>query len=223
MRGDQSGHPRLPHQPHQRVEHRIGRGRVQVAGRLIGQKQLRSVRHRPAERHPLLFAPGQFRRPVTGPRRHPDRGQQCRRPVRRRTRADAMGQLRQDHVLGGRELGQQMVELVDEPNRTTPRRSPGPVARAGHVMARDLDRAAIGRVQKPGDMQQRRFPRPRGRDQGHNLAPGHGQVGPRQHLHLIGPTGIVPLLKPRQPQHRLTHSAAPRPGSYAPRGAQEGW
>ncbi len=95
-------------------------------------------------------------------------------------------------------------------------RSPSP------PMARPVQRhaARIRRVQQPGDMQQRGFPGPRRGDQRHHLARPTRNDGARAAPSLRRLAAVVDLFDPVQNQ-RITHSAAPRPGSSAPRGGPE--
>ena len=65
--GDQHDRAALPVQLVEQAEHVGGRGRVQVAGRLVGQDQRRVADQGPGHRHPLLLAAGQLARPVLDP------------------------------------------------------------------------------------------------------------------------------------------------------------
>ena len=56
-------------------------GRVEVAGRLVGQQQRRLADHRPGDRHPLPLAAGQLVRPVVEPVAQPDPVQRAPRPA----------------------------------------------------------------------------------------------------------------------------------------------
>jgi hypothetical protein len=140
-----------------------------------------AVGQRPAEGHALLLAPRQLRGAVRARRRQPHRRQQVRARASACAPRHAVGQLRQHDVLQRGELGQQVVELIDEPH----------LARRAAVRAaspsRSCPRPSITtrphrRIQQPGDMQQRRFARPRGRHQRHHLAPRQRQRGAAQHL-----------------------------------------
>ena len=51
-------------QPLQQIEHTASRGFVQIACRLVGQKQAWAANQRPRERHPLLLAAGEFSGPM---------------------------------------------------------------------------------------------------------------------------------------------------------------
>ncbi len=75
MGGDQRRQPRGPHQPGEAVEDEIRRGRVEVAGRLVGEQQARRVGDGAGDRHPLLLAAGKLARPVLGALLHPHIGE----------------------------------------------------------------------------------------------------------------------------------------------------
>ena len=100
-----------------------------------------------------------------------DRSRRSRARASASARGDAVGELRQDDVLQRRELGQQVVELVDEAHVARRAAVRAAVAEAGHVGARRArDAPRVGRVQQARDMQQRRLARARGGDQRHHLA-----------------------------------------------------
>ena len=54
-------------QAFQQVEDFVGRRRVEVAGRLVGQDELGVVHQAAGDRHALLLAAGELRRPVVEP------------------------------------------------------------------------------------------------------------------------------------------------------------
>ena len=60
----------------QRREHVVGGVRVEIAGRLVGQKDARRIGDRARDRHALLLAAGKFRRPVGQPLLEPEIAQQ---------------------------------------------------------------------------------------------------------------------------------------------------
>ena len=61
---DQHRDPRRLHQLHQRIEDVIGGVRIEVAGRFVRQQRPGRIGNRARNRNPLLFAAGQFGRPV---------------------------------------------------------------------------------------------------------------------------------------------------------------
>ena len=84
-----------------------------------------------------------------------------------------------------------MMELVDEPNVLSPRRSPLAVIQSGHILTLDFDGSAISHIQEACDMQQRRFASAGWGDQGHDLAFSDRQIGTLKHLNLIGFARVV--------------------------------
>ncbi len=133
----------------------------------------------------------------------------------------ALGHLRQRHVLGGGEFRQQVVELVDEADLRAARGGALALAAAVHRHPAQPDLALIGAVEQARDVQQRRFPGPRGRHQRHHLAGIHGQRGLVQHGDLAGRAGGVDAGDVLELQDLVTHSAAHPQGSSAPRGGRE--
>ena len=90
----------------------LGRLRIQVAGRLVGQKQIRLVDQRPRNRDALLLAAGQLGRRVT----HAIRQADCfeRLPPEAANRRALGIQQRQFDVLERARPRQQMKRLEDE-------------------------------------------------------------------------------------------------------------
>ena len=91
------------------------RARIEIAGRLVGEKQQRSIGQRPGDRHPLLLAARQLRRPMVDAGVEAETVEQRRGALGRRLLAGAGDQLRQDHILQRREFRQEMVELIVKP------------------------------------------------------------------------------------------------------------
>ena len=138
MRCDQCGQSGVPHQPHHRGKHPVGGVGIEVPGRLVRQKDARRIRQRAAEGDPLLFAARERRRAMPRPFRHPDGGQKLLRPRPRRTPRDAIGELGQDDVFFGRELRQEMVELVDKADLIAAHGGAAAVAEALHRLGQGL-------------------------------------------------------------------------------------
>ena len=213
--------PVLAHEVQQHLED-PGRGlRVEVARRLVRQQQPRPVGERARERHPLLLAARELRRPVVQRGAEPHRREQLARPRLRRRPARARRPLRQRHVLQRRELRQQVVELVDEADRLAP--EPGARARrraARRLLPEQPHRAGGRRIEQPRDVQQRRLPRARRRHQRRPPRPSpSARLAPSSTFTAAGVPRIVDLADAREAE-RLTHSAAPRPGSAGRRCAR---
>ena len=118
-----------------------------------------------------------------------------------RPRATAGDHLRQHDVFERRELRQQMVELVDEAERAAPQQGAVLVGQAAAIAPLDQHGAAIGPLEQPGDMQQRRFAGARRADQRDDLAGPQREVDAVQHRQL-GAALVEHLAHPAQRQHR---------------------
>ena len=90
---------------------------VQISRRLIRQHQLGPRYQRAGNGGPLAFAAGELRGTMIQAFGQSDARQQSLRLVLGRPRIHAAHQQRHRHVLERRELGQQMMELVDEAHR----------------------------------------------------------------------------------------------------------
>ena len=199
-----------------------GRG-VKVAGRLIGQKKARPVGQRPAEGDALLFTPRQRGGAMIGPCGDADLPQQFARPRLGLGPPDTRRELRQHDIFQCREFRQEVVELIDEPDLGPPERRAVAIGQSGRLTPGNQDLPRIRAVKKPRDMQKRGLPRTRWRHEAYDLPRCQHKVKRVQHPHLARLALQIDLRDPAQFQHRLTHSAAPRPGSSAPRGGRERW
>ena len=140
-----------------------------------------------------------------------------------RSLAFAIGQLWQHDVFACRKFGQQVVELIDKTDFVTAHGSAFSVRQCGHIATRNRDRACVGRIKQPRYMQQRRFARPRGGNEGHDLAPFHRKTDTMQHVHLIGFSVVIGLGDALHFESVIIHSAGPQLGSCGRRGARERW
>ena len=135
------------------------RGRVEVAGRLVGEHHARTRHERPRDRDPLLLAARQLRRAVRETITEPDLLDQLGQPLRVRL---AAGELeRQRDVLGRREHRQQVEELKDEPDVVTAQLGQLRVVERRDLDAGDRDLARRRPVQPGEDVHQRRLARAR--------------------------------------------------------------
>ena len=100
------------------LEHRR-RGRwIEVAGRLVGQRSAGLIGQGPGDGHPLLLAAGELRRLVVQAARPDPAGPAGPPPAPAPARGSCRRSLRQGDVVQGREFRQQMVELIDEADRS---------------------------------------------------------------------------------------------------------
>ena len=131
------------HELLEEVDHGRRRSRVEVAGRLVGDKERRIGRQRPGDRHPLLLPSrdggGQLLR-LLG---QTDALEQLERPraplVRRPQAAELHGQ---HDVVEQRDRRQQLEELEDDADRPSPPLRRRPLAQVVHCRPVDPDLAA---------------------------------------------------------------------------------
>ena len=143
------GEPELAmHVTQQRVE-RVGRGFVEIAGRLVGQQQRRLRDQRPGDGHALLLAAGQHARTVLEPPFQPHSRQQRRGARPRFRHAHPRDPQRHLGILDGREFRQQVVELEHEADIAIPESDEIGIGHLRHAVIADVDDAGIGRPDRP--------------------------------------------------------------------------
>ena len=176
-------------QPVKQAHDFISGRRVEIAGRLVSEKDLRVIGQRPHDRNALLLAAGKPRRAVTEAGAEPDPLQQRSGLVAGGAARHAGDHLRQHHVFQRRKLGQQVMELVNEAERPPAQQGAMLVGQVAAIAPLDQDGAAIGPLQQPSDMQQGRFAGARRAHQRDDLAGAEHEIGAVQHrqLHLALP------------------------------------
>src|SRR5262245_12853942 len=155
--GNHRGHARLAHELQELLEHTLGGWRIEIAGRLVGEKHLRTVGHGAGNGDALLLAARELRRTMIPAFFETERAKQILRPRFGLVAAHTENKLRQDHILERRELGQEMMELIDEADLHAPHASLLVVGELAAIDAVDEDLSAVGPFEKPRDMEQRRF------------------------------------------------------------------
>ena len=129
--------PVVAHDVEQRCEHRVRRIVIEVAGGLVREQHGRRVGDGTRDGDALLLAAREAGRPMALARVQPETGQQLPRPLPRRPLGASRDHLRQDHVLQRRELGQQMVELIDKTQTLAPQPGPSAIRQTLATLARD--------------------------------------------------------------------------------------
>jgi hypothetical protein len=128
---------------------------VERGGRLVEQQQRRIHRERARDRHALRLAPGELVRPRVGPRAHAELVEQLPRAALRLAAGDAAHvHRREPHVVGGRQVREQVVKLehhADAQRRTARQRTrgarpPGELDRAARKALEAGDGAQHGRL-----------------------------------------------------------------------------
>ena len=184
MGGKERGDAGSPDQRIERIEHIGSRFRIEVAGRLVQQQQARRVGDRTGDGDALLLTAGKLGRVMAAALAKAHVVEQLRRPLRRNLLRQRADHLRHHHILQRRELGQEMVELVDKADVIAPDRRALIVAHGAAGLAAHIDLALIGTLQQAGQMQQRGLAGAGGRDKRHHLAAIQRQVGAFQDFKL---------------------------------------
>src|SRR4029453_18341349 len=105
----------------------------------------------------LLLAARQLARPMRKAVVEAECTEQLTRPLRRISTGHAAYQLRQHHVLLGGEVGQQVVELVDEAEVVPTQGGAFAGGQRASVDAGDLDLATEPALEQPDRLQHRRL------------------------------------------------------------------
>ena len=100
-------------------------------------------------------------------------------------------QLRHHHVLERGQLGKQVIELEDEPERAVAQSVAMPFRTVVDALAIEQDRPRIGGVEQAEDVQQRALARPAGPHHGDHLAALDLQIDPAQHRDLVLPLPVA--------------------------------
>ena len=200
----------LPDQLEEFGEHRVGGLLVEIAGGFVGQDQWRAIGEGAGDRHALLLAAGEFRRTMVEPLAQPERGQQRRRPLPRRSGFGTVDQLGQDDILACIEVGQEVMKLIDEAERVTAEVGPRIGVERGGFDTGNADRAFEPAFQQADRLKQSRLARSRRPHQGDDL--------PGQHVEIDAVEDVDGgvALREAAPQiggleDGLTHSAGPGP------------
>ena len=130
---------------------------IELAGRLVGQQQARSVGQRARDRHALHLAARQLRRPVVGARGEPHVFEQLPRALPPLGLRHAGFRLRQLDVLGGGQHRQQEEALEDEADLAQPQQAALAIRERRHVVASEQQRAGGRRFDAAEHVQQRRL------------------------------------------------------------------
>ena len=104
----------LTHQCHELTQHNVGGVFIQIPRWFVRQYQFWPVRKRPRDGNPLLFAAGEFGRPVVEPLRKPKLREQMGRAFDRILWRCIGNQLGKDDIFKRIEIGQQVMKLIHE-------------------------------------------------------------------------------------------------------------
>ena len=137
-------------------------GRVELAGRLVGEEHGGPVGERASDGDALHLTAGELRGAVPGAVGQPHVGEQLARPrppLAARTPASAIGQL---DVLARRQDGQQMKALKDEAEPGQPKPRQVAVGEGVEPRTEDLDTPADGVSMPPSSWSRVDLPLPEG-------------------------------------------------------------
>ena len=214
MGGDQGGDAGVLDQPVQGLEHGLAGGGVEVAGRLVGQQQARAVGQGAGNGDALLLPARQLGRLMGQAFAQTERCQHLARALAGLGLSDPGDAQRQGHVVARVELGQQVVELIDEADPGQTNMGPRPLVEAADVLAVDTDLARGGTLQQTGGVQQAGLARARRPDQAHDLARHDVQIDTLQHGQTAR-CGLVGASHAPDGENRLTHNEAPQPDPFS--------
>src|ERR1039458_8892140 len=154
----------------QQLDHFLSPGRVESAGRLVGQQQRGLVGERPGDGQTLTLAARQH----AGHRRDlvadAEQVEQVARPRFGRFALASRDNGRQGHVLQYGHPLEQVEELEDDADVAPPHARELVLGTPGHLLAGDLDGPLVGPVEANHQVQQRRLATTRGPHQGEERA-----------------------------------------------------
>ncbi len=159
---------------------------IEVSAGLVAEQGPRGLDQGTGHRDPLLLAAGHRARAVLGAVSQSQVLEQGARPLARFGQGPAGDEHRHHHVLEGRELGQQVMELEDEPQGAVPELPQGVLVEREHVLPGHHHAPALRAVQAAEDMEERRLPHSRCAHDRDHLARGDGEVHPGQNRHIAG-------------------------------------
>jgi len=141
---------------------------VELAGRLVGEQQARSVRERGRYREPLLLTTGEQPRGPRGDIGEPDRRQQLGGPPALAGTGPAAGALGEEQVLGGARVAEQVGPgvLQHDAHLTRPHVRELPLGEPREVASVQADPSGGGSKQTREQREQGRLPRARRAQEG---------------------------------------------------------
>jgi hypothetical protein len=178
---------------------------VQVPGRLVRQQRPGRLGQRPRHGHALLLPSGQGAGTMGGALAEPQLGEELLGPAPHLGLGLAGDQTGHHHVLEGRELGQQVMELKHEAEGAVAELPEPRLGEREGVLPCDVDASALGPIERPQHMKQRRLADAGGPGDRQHFPGRHRQIQPLQHGH-IPRRRPVPLHDVGGDNQRLRHS-----------------
>ena len=158
------------------IQHLLGGPGIEGAGGFIGQQQAGLVDDRPGHGHPLLLAARELVGLVVEPLGQTNPLQGCDRPLAPLLGRDAGVDHRQDHVVEGAHLRQQVELLEDKAQLPVAQIGQGVIGEILHGRAIEVITAAGGAIEAPEDIHRRALARARGAHHRQILTPLHPQA-----------------------------------------------
>ena len=187
MRDEHQGRLPSPLQAEQKLDHLVAGLAVEIAGRLVGEDDLRTRAERARQCHTLLLAARQLRRKVIGAMRDADFRQQAAGDIEG---VGLAGELeRQGDVLQRRHGRHQVERLEDDADVAAAHERQRVLAEMGEIVSGDADGAGRGALQSGHDHQQRGLAGAAGTDDGDRLAWRDVDVDAAQNLDGTGAAG----------------------------------
>ena len=213
--GGLRGAAQLTHQ----VLNALGSVLIKVAGRFIEQHQARTIGQGTGNGHALTLATGQLCRLVRQPMTETHTLQQRRSALTRLGNGHPTNQQRHADVFQGAELGEQMVELIDEAQRPVAQQTALFFIQGRQLFARQPDTASARRIQTAEHVEQGALARTGAADNRHALAGQQFQLQVGQYHHRLRAL-VITLAQVTATEHgtpglgfighsELTHSARP--------------
>ena len=194
VRHDEDGHAEVGVRLLQGAEHVPGGDAVELAGRLVGEQQLRVVRQRGGDRGPLLLAARHLVGLAIRAVPHAEYAEQLVGPAPALTASGPGEAHRQHDVLPGGQVRKQVARglLPDEADDPAPVADALPGCQTGQVVPGHADRAGGRRVEAGQDVHQRRLAAPGRANHRRQLPFRDQQVKALQCLHLDAVPGKDP-------------------------------
>ena len=214
MRGHHDAGAELPVERTKQVEHRVRGVPVEVAGGLVGEYASRPGHERAGDGGALALAARELGRLVRGTVPQADPIEHVLRLLGRSTDPHAADKQRHRHVLERGELGQEVVELVDEAEDPVSQRRALAFADRRHRPPGDGHLATVRGVETAQTVQQGALAGTGRTDERDRLARLHHEIRALQDLDLQ-PSLTERAVDATSDEDRLTHGATPPPAGPA--------
>ena len=164
----------------------LAAGRIQCAGRLVGQNHLAAVHQRAGNRYPLLLAAGKFTGFVLLFAFQAQAVQQFIRPFHPLCMFQSSIHRRQRHIVAGAQGAQQIVALENKAETLAPQTGQFIRRHLRSFGAVHLIRTGRGSIQTAQNIHQRRFTGTGLADDGDKITFFDAEIHVSQHMNLIG-------------------------------------